>query len=72
MRLRRRATSCARAFLSRITSTTPPRRVVSFAQGLDARGASSVVGSICETDYAATIDALLRGIGGRLSSTCPR
>ncbi len=46
----------------------PPRRMVEVARGLDARGVSTAVASLCAPDYTNAIDAILRAIATPLVS----
>jgi hypothetical protein len=45
----------------------PPRRIVSTAQGLAAEGVTAILGSICQEDLGAPVDAAL----ARIASMCP-
>ena len=48
----------------------PPRRLVETAQQLQGRGATSVLGSICQPDLSAPLEDLLRRIALRLGERC--
>ncbi|MCZ7685534.1 MAG: hypothetical protein M5U28_44850 [Sandaracinaceae bacterium] len=48
----------------------PPRRIVRVAEGLDLRGATSVIGSICQADYSGPVTDILTRISARLGETC--
>ncbi len=48
----------------------PPRRIVGTASDLAARGAHTVVQSICQESFEAPITAVLGAIQGSLSGTC--
>ncbi len=48
----------------------PPRRIVRVAEGLDGRGATSVIGSICQDDYSGPVTDILTRISERLGETC--
>jgi len=46
----------------------PPRRIVRVGQGLEARGVSTTMRSICQADFTPAIDAILVRIGDWLQS----
>jgi hypothetical protein len=48
----------------------PPRRLVEVARGLDARGASGIVESICQADFTPALDALIERVGERVVAGC--
>jgi hypothetical protein len=48
----------------------PPRRLVEAARGLDARGASGIVESICQADFTPALDALIERVGERVIEGC--
>lgn len=48
----------------------PPRRIVRTAQEIDARGATAIVGSICQADRSDSMDAVLARITARLHESC--
>ncbi|HEY8428356.1 MAG TPA: hypothetical protein VIL20_08275 [Sandaracinaceae bacterium] len=48
----------------------PPRRIVRVAEDLEARGAASVIGSICQEDYSGPVTEILTRIAARLGETC--
>lgn len=48
----------------------PPRRLVETARRLEARGATSVLGSICRPSLGAPLETLLRRITVRLGERC--
>ncbi|MBX3273713.1 MAG: hypothetical protein KF729_25840 [Sandaracinaceae bacterium] len=48
----------------------PPRRIVRAAEALERRGASTVVGSICQESYDGTVTAILSRVLARLGALC--
>ena len=48
----------------------PPRRLVSVARDLEARGANAVVQSICQADYGPALTAILEKIATVLGGSC--
>lgn len=51
-------------------SATPGRRFVEVAAGLDAAGAGTLVRSICQESFAASVAALLEVVAPRLQGSC--
>ena len=62
----RLATSCSSAG----GVAFPPRRIVRVAEELSDRGATGVLGSICQSDYTGPVDDVLRRISLRLQESC--
>ena len=48
----------------------PPTRIVRVAQEIEAAGGSSVVGSICSSDYGPTVQRILERVAARASGVC--
>lgn len=63
------ARSCTREGPIRYGSP-PPRRIVSVAAGLERLGAHTTVQSVCETDFAGPLDAIVREIASALHGPC--
>jgi len=58
------AASCVTLLNGETASATPPRRLLQVARGF---GASAVVGSICSSEFGATMGRLIRAVGDKLS-----
>ena len=48
----------------------PARRLIETSQGLEARGANTIVQSICSDNLDAAVDAILARIAGSLAGSC--
>jgi hypothetical protein len=48
----------------------PPRRLVSVAAGLQARGATTTIASVCQADFAPALNALIATLDPFLGRTC--
>jgi len=48
----------------------PPRRMVSLAQQLEARGANGIVQSICQSDFTPALSAIIEKIADVLGGAC--
>ncbi|MFK7989928.1 MAG: MopE-related protein [Sandaracinaceae bacterium] len=48
----------------------PPRRIVRVAQELSDRGATSILDSICQDNYAAAMGRVLERVGARIGESC--
>lgn len=48
----------------------PPRRLVTTAQGLEARGAKSVITSICNSSFESAVSAILERVAAGVSGSC--
>jgi hypothetical protein len=52
------------------SGAVPPRRIVSVGQELEARGVTTVIGSICQGAFTGPMSDILDRLTQRLTETC--